>query len=208
MIVLPRNLDHLLSLVREQNTHQKLGKAVQIMRAEDQAHISEILPDLLDLVRLLHHASAQSDNHLRILFSVCGESPKPSVNTDIGILPDRAGIVQNEIRVFAVCHLVACQCQNSAQFFRIALIHLAAECDNAGRHPSAKLFFLLADQLCSFLQKVRLTRGAVLLGRLLFQICMLDQSPKFFGLKNSVHVLPHQSQLLKQPYRQLSLREL
>ena len=147
MIVLPRNFDHLLPLVREQNAHQELGKAVQIMRAEDQAHISEILPDLLDLVRLLHHASAQSDNHLRILFSVCGESPKPSVNTDIGILPDRTGIVQNKIRVFTVCHLVACQCQNAAQLFRIALIHLAAKCDNAGLHPPAKLCFPLPDQL-------------------------------------------------------------
>ena len=72
------------------------------MCSEDQIHMAVALLDLCDYLRLLHHAAAESDQHMWIFLFIILEYPESSVDFVICIFTHRAGIVNNKIRFLRI----------------------------------------------------------------------------------------------------------
>ena len=115
------------------------------MRAEDQIHKPVTLLQLLHDLRLLHHAAAQSDHHMRILLLDSAELSKTSVYSLVRVLAHRTRIVDDEIRLLLVrLFYVTDLLQDSNQFLRITRIHLTAESGNAkSQRPSCRFTHFL-----------------------------------------------------------------
>ena len=157
---------------------------MQVVGAEYQPHIPVIPADLLDHVLLLHHAAAQTDHHARILLPVCRQRSQAPVDTDIGILPDGAGVVEDKVSVLGRALLIACKLQDPAKLLGVPLIHLASEGYNTGGQLSSKLFFLPGYQLPCPVDEPGLSKRAVLLGRLVHGPGCTQHLPEFFRFKN------------------------
>ena len=72
---------------------------MQIVSTEYKFHIPVVPADLLDNILLLHHTAAQGDHHAGILPAVYRQRTETSIDTDIGIFPDGAGVVEDKIRI-------------------------------------------------------------------------------------------------------------
>ena len=75
---------------------------------------------------------------MRFILFISFESSQSAVNTLIGVITDRTGIIEDQISfLLGICFLVSCRDQDTKEFFGIPCIHLAAESYNTspGRTP-------------------------------------------------------------------------
>ena len=132
------DLDH--HSVGLQRAAQVLGKTVEIVGAEDQVDKAVALLYLFDIGLFLDHASADRDLHARaVLFEMAGPS-QPAEDALVGIVPDRAGIVDQKIRVLGGRLGKARALEDPDDLFRIPGVHLTAEgLDAEGQSPAGGL---------------------------------------------------------------------
>ena len=167
------------------------------MGTEDQIYKRVAFLQLFHHLRLLHHTAAQSDHHMGVFLFQAVEIAQSSINSLIGVFPDRTGIVDDKIRVFVFCLHIADTLQHTGKFFRVPRIHLTAKCHRAGRQWPSQLFLLFLDQLtCLFHKPVLSFR--LFYGRLL---CQIHTVYKFiyFCIKHCFFIFHFQS-----PFRALS----
>ena len=118
------------------------------MRSENQVDEMVAFFEFFDNKRLLHHASAEGNNHARIFLFVLAKLSKTTVDTQICVFTDGTGVVNNKIGIFGLHNVVADGFQNSLQFFGIAGVHLAAEgCDAGSQILFSVLFCTLRYEL-------------------------------------------------------------
>ena len=127
--ILPDIDDH---PVRFQTGGQKLRKFVDVMCTEDQIHETVTLLQLLYYMGFLHHTSAQTDHHIRILLFCSSKLSETPVNSLVCVLPYCACVINDEVgfsllRFLHISHLL----QDADKFFRVPGIHLASEGGNA-----------------------------------------------------------------------------
>ena len=173
-------------IVRHQAGTHQFRKPVKIVRSEYEADVAILLPDPLNLILLLHHTSAQGNLHTGILFPKRTQSSKTSIEADIRIFPDRAGIVENKVRVLRRRFMETGKRQNSAELFGISLIHLAAKGNDTEGERPAKLLLSFLCNLPAAVDKIRLSKRAVHDRRLLHDRCFAEHLSEFFRFKNCV----------------------
>ena len=95
---------------------------MEVMGTENQINKRIFFVDLLNYFRLLHHTSAESDQHMRIFLFHTVELSQMSIYLLIGIFTHRTGIVDYEICLilFFLFH-ISNLLQNSGQLLRIPL---------------------------------------------------------------------------------------
>ena len=86
--------------------HQ-LRQLKHIVGAEDQIHKGIALFDPLHLVGLLHHAAAQAHNGPRMALLPAPGLSQVAVDLQVCILPHRAGVVEDQVRLLILPHLIA-----------------------------------------------------------------------------------------------------
>ena len=139
--ILP-DIDH--HSLRFKSCHDQFCKFINIVSSKDQVNKPIALLDLLYNSRFLHHTSAESDEHMRILFLLCTKLSQTSVNTQIRIFTDSTGVVDNEVCfLFIRLFLVSDQFQNTYQLFGVTSVHLTTE----SRHAKSQIS---SDLLCFF----------------------------------------------------------
>ena len=111
----------------------------------------------LDDIRLLHHAAAQHDHHLRILLFQAIQIAETTIDLLIGIFPDGTGIVDDHIGIFLPLRLlISGILQNSQQFFGILSVHLTA-------HSQVKYPQRMSETLCLLLYQLPQRRNKIIL---------------------------------------------
>ena len=78
---------------------QELRELEYVVGAEDHIHVRIAGPQLLYHSLFLHHAPAQSDDHIPVPALVLLTDPEPAVESLVRILPYRAGIVYQDIGI-------------------------------------------------------------------------------------------------------------
>ena len=164
--ILPDVNDH---PVREQGRNYQLCKLIDIVGAEDQIYKRIAFLQLFHHLRLLHHTAAQSDHHMGIFLFQAMEIAKPSINSLIGVFPDRTGIVDDKVCIFVFCLHISDTLQHTGKFLRVPRIHLTSKSHCAGSQRPSQLLFLFLDQLTCLLHKPVLS-FRLLCRRLLGQI--------------------------------------
>ena len=97
------------------------------MCSKDQVHKTITLLDFLHHRRFLHHTAAEPDHHVGIFLFQGMEIAQPAIYPEIGILPDRTGVINYKIRRFTVAFYVTDFFQYPPELLGIPGIHLAAE---------------------------------------------------------------------------------
>ena len=113
------------------------------MRSKNQIDKTVRLADFLHNGRLLHHATAQSDHHMRIFLLIIGQITQSSIHLIVRILTHSTGIIDHKIRMLVFCLDISDIRQNSDKLLRISGIHLTSESLNAAGQLAAKFCFLL-----------------------------------------------------------------
>ena len=73
---------------------------MEVMGTENQVNKRIFFVDLLNYFRLLHHAAKQYNLQFRILFLNTFQMAKMTVNLQVCILPDCAGVIDDNICIF------------------------------------------------------------------------------------------------------------
>ena len=140
--------------VRFQHSYQQFGKFKNIMGAKDQIYKRITFLQLLHHIRLLHHAAAESDLHMRIFLFVSMKHAQSAIDPQVGIFPDGTGIINDKVRILVLRLLVSCFFQDPQQFFRIPGVHLASESGNAAGQRTAQFPFFAGGQLSGPFQEI------------------------------------------------------
>ena len=114
--------------VRFHRITQKFREFENIMGSEDQIHEPVTLLQFFYHMGFLHHTAAERDHHMRFLLFHAAKISQAAIDTLVGILTDRTGIVNNKVCfVFFICLDITDRFQNTIQFFRVAGIHLTTK---------------------------------------------------------------------------------
>ena len=127
------------------------------MGAENQIHEPITLLQLLHHRRFLHHAAAQGDFHMGIFFLNGIQKSQPPVYLLVCIIPDRAGIVENKLRMLIFCHLISNFLQNTDKLLTVPGIHLTPERLSKRERATSVFPFKLPNPFPAFCHKVILT---------------------------------------------------
>ena len=124
------------------------SEAVDIVGSENQVDEMIAFFELFDNERLLHHASAEGDDHARIFLFVFAKLSETAVDAKIGVFTDGTGIVNDKVSILGFHNVVADGFQDSLELFRIAGVHLASKCcDTGSQEFFAVLFRAFRDEL-------------------------------------------------------------
>ena len=135
---------------------EELRKFPDIMGAENQIHKMILLLDAEHFILLLHHAAADTDQHVRIqLFKMLHNAEMP-VELLVRVFAHRAGVKEEDVRVLGRDFLTADFREYTGEFLRIARIHLAAHRCNVIAHRTPKPLALLLNGILKLRHKERL----------------------------------------------------
>ncbi len=98
------DIDHALPV--GQDLEQELGKCIEIMRSENKIDKRIALLHLLDDVGLLHHAAAKADDHVLLIPLNSVEVAKTPEDMLVRVVPHRAGVVDDDVRVILVFRIL------------------------------------------------------------------------------------------------------
>ena len=129
------------------------------MGAENQIHEPITLLQLLHHRQFLHHAAAQGDFHMGIFFLNGIQKSQPPVYLLVCIIPDRAGIVENKLRMLIFCHLISNFLQNTDKLLTVPGIHLTPEGMYTGRRQPSVFLKKTLRILTTFRHKIILPGG-------------------------------------------------
>ena len=135
-------------LLLVQHLTQKLREFPQHMGAENQIYVTEGLFDLLRHVGLLHGAAAKTDDLAGLAAFRVGQSAHVAQNPHLGVLPDGAGVDDNDVRLTLVLgKSVAHLREHPPDLLRVRLVLLAA----VGVHHGKGLLRETGDTLVQLL---------------------------------------------------------
>ena len=127
------------------------------MRSKNQIDKTIRLADLLHNGRLLHHATAQSDHHMRIFLLIIGQIPQSSIYLIVRILTNGTGIIDHEIRMLVFRLDISNIRQNSDKLLRISGIHLTPESLSKKGHGTSQFFGFFLYPGTGFRHKIELS---------------------------------------------------
>ena len=120
-----RNIDHPFPVCDHPEKH--LRYFVHIAGAEGDIHEGILFQQLFGHARLLDHASAYADEHLRPLFAYFLQPCDVAKGLALSVVPDAAGVVHHKVRFpFVTGRAHAHAFQDPCQLFGIMGVHLAA----------------------------------------------------------------------------------
>ena len=105
---------------------------INVVGSEDNVHETVFRPDLFDFILFLHHAAADPDDFVRMLAFHAVEVPKMTVQARIRVLPHRAGVENDDVRLFTFRSFKSCREEDPPQLFGVPFVHLTAERDHTG----------------------------------------------------------------------------
>ena len=109
-------------------TVQQRRKAPERVRAEQEIYLRIAFLDFFDILILLRHAAAQRNDNVRTLFLEMAQCADIAECAVLCVLTYRAGVEQNEIRLFGrVGHCVSHLVQHAADAFGVRFVLLTAE---------------------------------------------------------------------------------
>ena len=116
------------------------------MGAEHQIHHRVGFFDLLRHVLLLHHAPADGDNLLRLIFLCVVQRAHIAQHPHLRVLPDGAGVHHDHVRLELVLGKAVAHLRKVASdFFAVRLVLLAAVGVHHGQGPPSAVGDLLKD---------------------------------------------------------------
>src|SRR5690606_18652659 len=144
---------------------QQHRQRADVVRAEHHVDPRRSLDDLAAI--LLRQATTHRDLQVRALLLGGRKMPQVAVQLVVGVLPDRARVQHDDVRLLLARGLVARVLELTGQPFRVVHVHLAAERANLvlERHASRVGPELTAPDAASMLRPAR-TAGAPGPGRL------------------------------------------
>ena len=127
-----------------QHFGEQLRQAVQYRRAKHKIHIRETLFQFFPPVLLRHHTAADPDDQIRIFFFEVLVLPDNGKRAFFGMLPDGAGVDQNQR---GICRVIGRKIpqifRHAGEFFAVRHVLLTAE----GHHKHAR-FFAVRGKIC------------------------------------------------------------
>ena len=122
---------------------------MEVMSTENQVNKRIFFVNLFNYFRLLHHAAKQYNLQFRFLFLNTLQMAEMAVNLQICILPDCAGVIDDNIRIlFPGYFFIANTFHDTGHCLRLQGIHLAACILDK---ESWRLFIFFLHKLCTFI---------------------------------------------------------
>ena len=111
------------------------------MRSEDQVDKGIALFDLLHNMLFLHHAAAETDDHISLFLLDAVQMTETAVDVLVCIFTDCTGVVNDKVRLVLIVRILKAGCgENSPDLFGIAGVHLTPERRHIGlERPSERL---------------------------------------------------------------------
>ena len=144
-----------------QTAVEKLREAPKVVGPEDQVHKAVACPYPDHLVRFLHHAAADADQHVRMVLLKMLDLPQMAVELLVRVLPDGAGVEEKDVRLFGLRLLRADLREDPGQLLRVPCVHLAAHGGDMERRSPSGLLLSLCNTGLQFLQEKLLTRSFI-----------------------------------------------
>ena len=118
---------------------KQLCKLKNIMGSKHQIDKWIILLDLIHNLLLLHHTPKQNNLHIRIRLLQTMQLTKTAIHLKIGILTNRTGIINHNIRILCFLSLKSNLIHNPCDNLRLLLIHLTSKRLQTISNPPSQL---------------------------------------------------------------------